>query len=389
MKLGTIIKSVQIEIKQDRLVVQSTVPLKTLSSAALNGGLREADVVLNIQVPEDCGKREDDEVHSHPETFLGREAMRLGFSPERVIGLITAADVHNAEITNEDFNGVSLTTIVTAGTHFSATAGDEITSHPNLSQTRTHGTINTIILIDGNLTDSCLAQALTTATEAKTVALRELDIRSHFSTALASGTVTDSTVIACTQRGTTRRYAGTATRLGEGIGRSVKNAVKGAIFKQDKLRANRSLVERLEERNISVETLAHIFSNIYSSIDGRPHDMSLIKERLEEALSDQHIGSLVIASLRFDEDAEIGLLPETSNNLSFNTPVVSKALESAAISCLSGERHTIRPPTKANPAFPEGTGPSTQSVLLTIMTHIHSDIRWKQTEHRRLLSEST
>jgi len=63
------------------------------------------------------------------------------------------------------------------------------------------GTINTILLIDGNLTESCMVDAVKTATEAKSAALREIDIRSHFSDELATGTITDSIIVACTYRG--------------------------------------------------------------------------------------------------------------------------------------------------------------------------------------------
>ena len=56
-----------------------------------------------------------------------------------------------------------------------------------------------------------MVEAVKTLTEAKTVALRELDIRSQFSGDIATGTLTDSVVVGCTKKGDPIQYAGTFT----------------------------------------------------------------------------------------------------------------------------------------------------------------------------------
>ncbi len=68
-----------------------------------------------------------------------------------------------------------------------------------------------------------------TATEAKAQALRELDIKDSRTDTIATGTSTDSMLIAATQHGETLPYAGTATELGQLIGKSVFTETKKAI----------------------------------------------------------------------------------------------------------------------------------------------------------------
>jgi iron complex transport system ATP-binding protein len=213
------IEGIKVEIRGDLLVIRSEQPLKTLSSAVLNGGLREADIIVNCQVPKDYN-------HIDPKGYLSHAVRKAGFSPERVVGLMTAVDIKNAVIETRQSHGLTISSVVTAGLSNAIKVGE------NISEIRA-GTINIILLIDGNLTESCMVDALKTAIEAKTAALRELDIRSSISFEPASGTSTDSIVVACTKRGEAIEYAGPATRIGEMIGASVIKTVKDAIRKQE------------------------------------------------------------------------------------------------------------------------------------------------------------
>ena len=62
------------------------------------------------------------------------------------------------------------------------------------------GTINIIVLIDANPTDSCMVASLITATEAKSAALRDLDVRSLYTGDSATGSITDSVTVASTMQ---------------------------------------------------------------------------------------------------------------------------------------------------------------------------------------------
>ena len=255
MRFCTSLESVNAEVDKNKLIILSKRPLEVLSSAVLNGGFTKANAIINIHVTED----RDQEIHEDPEGFLRKAVVKLGFDPEKVVGIMTAADLRKVEVFDERYQGITLSAFVTAGVNTSATAGEVTVSKPDFPNINKTGTINIILLIDGNLTESCMVDAVKTITEAKTVALRELDVRSYFSGDLASGTVTDSVVVACTKRGKPVKYAGTATVLGELIGKSIKESVKKAIQKQRKMRANRPLTQRLNERGISLVNAITLF----------------------------------------------------------------------------------------------------------------------------------
>jgi iron complex transport system ATP-binding protein len=86
------------------------------------------------------------------------------------------------------------------------------------------GTINAILLVDAALRPSAMVNAVITATEAKTMTLAEWDVRTPQGDP-ASGTSTDSVVVACTQRGEGLSYAGPATDVGWLVARTMRAAI--------------------------------------------------------------------------------------------------------------------------------------------------------------------
>ena len=311
MKLNTRIENIGAEIKNQTLVIWSKTPLKILSSALLNGGLVEANGIINVQVPEGSGSDMNDMHWSGPEVFLKKAVQRLQLPNDKVVGLMTAAQMKNIVASTEMHAGVTLTVFVTAGATVAVTAGEPAASKSN--QLQKIGTINIIIIVDGNLTEGSMVEVVKTATEAKTVAIRELDIRSRFSGDLATGTLTDSVAVGCTGKGEPIQYAGTFTIIGELIGKCVCKGVKTAIYKQENIKSNRPIVERLADRSLSLETIISQVSD--GKIIGESPKYAQLLKKFESVLSDSKISSLVIAALRFDEDLMKGLIPITSNTV--------------------------------------------------------------------------
>jgi alpha-ribazole phosphatase CobZ len=154
--------------------------------------------------------------------------------------------------------------------------------------------------------------AVQTITEAKCMALKDLDIRSHFSKEVASGTTTDAIVLATIDNGKRIDYAGTATKLGELIGKSVREAVKNAIIAQEGLFSNRGLLYRLKERGIELKDLIDTAMKLYlhhPSMGSKRVAKEILRKELEKALSDVNVASLVIAGLRLEDDGKNGLIP--------------------------------------------------------------------------------
>jgi adenosylcobinamide hydrolase len=363
------IKDISAKVNDNILTIWSKTPLRILSSAVLNGGLQEANGIINVQVPEGCGCDKND-VHWRAEEFLNKEAQRLQLPKEKVVGLMTAAKMQNIAVYSERCNKTALTVFVTAGSTVAVTAGEPAASK-NGAQKETIGTINIILLVDGNLTESCMVDAVKTITEAKTVALRELDIRSRFSGDIASGTLTDSVVVGCTKNGGSIQYAGTFTMFGELIGKCVRKAVKTAIYKQEKLVPSRTLMERLAERGISHELIMSLIFE--QKIIEKSSYRQQFQRQVDLILSDRKVVPLIMASLRLDDDLRKGLIPANAadniDNVSFED-IVQKALRCS----LSDEDLFLFDNSKKKCADVTFLGPFTKCLLKAILKKAYSNI---------------
>jgi iron complex transport system ATP-binding protein len=194
-------------------VVSSLRPLKVLGSAVLGGDLRSVRYIINHTV--DKGYTGND-----PERDLKQVADNLQLGQD-VLGMMTAVSVAHTFLTHVNYKGLSVATLCTAGIGNPGVAGLPISKVIDQSK---QGTINLILLIDGNLTDPAMVNAVITATEAKTRALFKANICLPGGEPV-TGTTTDSIIVACTGRGEKLRYAGTGTDSGYLIGRTVYEAV--------------------------------------------------------------------------------------------------------------------------------------------------------------------
>ena len=367
MKLNVEIENISAEIKDQTLVIWSKTPLKILSSALLNGGLIEANGIINVQVPEGSGRDKNDMHWSGPEAFLNEVVQGLQLPNGKIVGLMTAAHMKNVQVRSEKCDGTTLTVFVTAGATVAVTAGEPAASKS--AQLEKIGTINVIILVDGNLTEGCMVEIIKTATEAKTVAIRELDIRSRFSGDLATGTLTDSVAVGCTKKGEPIQYAGTFTIIGEFIGKCVREGVKTAIYIQENIAPNRPLIERLADRCLSFETIISQVSE--GKITNESLEYQQLQKQLELILSDRKIALLILATLRLDEDLVKGLIPkkttDTIDQVWFEEIVQT-------VSKCSPDDFSGFAFSKAKPEDEAQLGPFTKCVLRVILKKAHSNI---------------
>ncbi|TRO46080.1 hypothetical protein E2P65_06385 [Candidatus Bathyarchaeota archaeon] len=372
MRLQTSIKCITVDVDKHKLLISSNCPLTVLSSAVHNGGFKIANKIISIHVPEinddNCNRKMDDldkELHENPENILKRALIRLNINPDTAIGIMTHADVQNVEVSCYKHNEVTLSAFVTGGVEVASTAGELTVSNPNNLKIDPIGTINVILLVDGNLSESCMVDAVKTIIEAKTVALRELDIRSCFSGDQASGTVTDSVVVACTKLGTPIKYAGTATVFGELIGKSVKEALKKTLYKEQKIVPDRSLIKRLKERKICLEKMLSLFVEAHPDLAKNSDRFN--KEAIQ-MLSNPKIAPLIIASFRLDDDLKIGLIPE--NLIDIHNVV--EALQNAVINCMHNNNSELIKIEDVNSISVANLGPFVGGILVAIMGCIYS-----------------
>lgn len=244
---------------QKSLVLQFKGKRRVLSTSCLNGGYRED---LRAVFNHDCKVGAGIGCTLKAPTYEAHQALiaqELGLDPEFTAGLGTAASMENAAIKEQGFAGVTVTAIVTGGIEINGgRAGDpasytDWTDHPAKP-----GTINTFLVIDALLPPQTLARALITATEAKTAAIQELMAGSNYSTGLATGSGTDGTVIISNAESAVKaESAGKHSKLGELIGRTVKEATKEALYKQTGLgrEQQHSVLKRLKRYRITPERI--------------------------------------------------------------------------------------------------------------------------------------
>ena len=164
----------------------------------------------------------------------------LDLRGDRLSGLVTSAEMEHYSIVCESYRDIEVVAITTAGVRFNAvSAGDsasyyEINANYELDLEDNHnpGTINTILLINTRLDESSLLLAEMIATEAKSVALRELMVSSNYSNNVATGTGTDGIAIFSNleSENFTDNVSNHA-KIGELIARAVINSVKDALNK--------------------------------------------------------------------------------------------------------------------------------------------------------------
>lgn len=302
-------KGTKMLLNENVLAVVSEVPLKTVSSAFYNGGgIKQAHAILNVEVPKGYG---DENLHTDPAALVAESSKKLDLK-DGFVSMVTAACVHNFALASKRSDGIGVSVIATAADdagntcNFAESAGEEM----NIQVIG--GTINIIVLIDGNPTESCLVSSIITATEAKSAAMLELDIRSRYTGDVATGTITDAIAVAETGRGEPIVYGGPASPLGQLVGYCTRKAVKEAITKGQECSPCRSLLMRLEARHLPVRKLAFELSKA-KSLNVDKQDLAvLLSKRIRE---DAVFASAVLAAVKLNEDFERGLLPPQFKDL--------------------------------------------------------------------------
>jgi len=225
------------------LVVDFTEPMSVIST--LEGDRKAISSIGNHYFPPPCWSIE---YRQGFEKWKTHTFKALGRSEKNSCLLFTGADMRNLSIQKAEFGTMTVFALVTAGVESNAmrTSIDEGLFYEP-------GTINIILMTNRRLTPKAMVRAVITATEAKTAAMQDLDIRSSFSPvkSQATGTGTDE-VLVVEGRGKPIDDTGGHCKLGELIARAVYGGVKQAVSRQNGITAPRSVFRRLQERNIAL-----------------------------------------------------------------------------------------------------------------------------------------
>jgi adenosylcobinamide amidohydrolase len=210
-----------VQIKEQHILVYSESRLNTLGSAILGGGMGSAYYFVNLHVSKDFDS-------NIPEKSLENSVREFGYPINETVGLMTAAYLQYASIQEETGDQFGLVVCTTCGVGNAARAG----VHRTVYSSYRSGTINIMIFIQGGVAASAMLEGIMAATEAKAAALQDMSIIDPMTGLIATGTTSDAIVLAYDSRyfqGVVHQHAGTATAIGNAIGRLVYRSVVESV----------------------------------------------------------------------------------------------------------------------------------------------------------------
>lgn len=297
---------------EDSIFIKLPPGRAVLSTSWINGGYQEGlRGVFNHQPPHHATCSHSLEGGS-VEAYMAIVAGRLGFSPKKSAGLLTAAKMKHAAVVTRSFRGVEVTAVVTGGIEVNGGRAGDPASYfqENGNIEMISGTINTLLLIGAHLPAYAMTKAVMTATEAKAAALQELMAQSKYSSGIATGSGTDGiAVIADTTHEKRLTDAGKHSKLGELIGIVVKEATTTALRRQSELSAESQAdcMVRLNRFGVKEDDL-WVFA---TRLDGENRKPVFFRS-LQQVARDPAILAGVTAIIHIMDEISWGLLPETA-----------------------------------------------------------------------------
>ncbi|MDE4908121.1 adenosylcobinamide amidohydrolase [Methanogenium marinum] len=280
-----------------------------LSTSWLNGGYHEdVRMVFNHHLSEDACRADTLEGGS-VEGYLRLTASRLGFDPDQSTGMLTKADMCNAAVVTHTFRDLTVTAVVTGGIEANGgRAGDPASFYEESGNfCDLGGTINTMLFIGASLLPQTMIRVVMTAAEAKAAALQELMAPSCYSTGIATGSGTDMiTVVSAPTHPLMLTNAGKHAKLGELIGRCVKEATRDALARQTDLfpENQQNMLVRLGRFGIGEEN----FWETATALPGE-HCREEFCARLTEMAGDPVLVAATASVLHIADEVAWGLLP--------------------------------------------------------------------------------
>ncbi|MEE8418734.1 MAG: adenosylcobinamide amidohydrolase [Dehalococcoidales bacterium] len=193
-------------------------------------GFRKAGLVCNCYLPKAVWPPLDENPSSWDD-YLREVLKEAGRTPEETTALSTGVNMECLAWTKETFDELWVAAFVTAGVKTNAmrVGMDKASTIERLGVFDKVGTINTVLLTGARLDLTALAASFITITEAKNIALQEMDVRSAFNPRWqATGTGTDQIVVV-SGTGDECRYVGGHTKIGELMAKAVTAATIKAI----------------------------------------------------------------------------------------------------------------------------------------------------------------
>ena len=302
-RIKTLSNADWIEYKNHALIIHFAGERTVLGSGPSLGGFQTG---LKAVFNQDGGRTTDMRAPTYEEHMRVVAREDLNLDPAACTGLSTAANMQHASIRQMVYDDFTVTVAATAGID---TNGGRV-GDPSVWHCRNGeyipvkpGTINIMIHIDAKLPPDIMVRALITGTEAKTAAIQELQLPSRYSHGLATGSGTDGMIIVSDPSSeVVLTNAGKHCKLGEYLGKAVKDAVKEALHRQTKAGYKRQhdIIRRLDRYGITKE----ILTNMYIHADQEPG----LKDRFNDTLRDDKQVTIAALYAHLLDQIDWGLL---------------------------------------------------------------------------------
>jgi adenosylcobinamide amidohydrolase/ABC-type Fe3+-hydroxamate transport system substrate-binding protein len=240
----------------------------------------------------------------------------LGLNADNTAMLFTGADMDNLAVVKKSYQDMDVIALVTAGVTGNAmrmSADEGLFYEPDSLdrekvKKKKPGTINILLLSNMQLSPRAMTRALITATEAKSAALQDMDIRSGVSPRnnQATGTGTDN-IIVLEGAGLPIDASGGHTRMGELIARAVYAGVQQAVHLQNGVVGKRSVFQRLKERKLDLGVLSRYFTEK----EGKNGEAEILRRRVELLLLNPKYAGFLTAIMAVSDDYAKGLVSDT------------------------------------------------------------------------------
>lgn len=227
----------------------------------------------------------------------------LNRDPQKTAMLFTGADMDHLSVQKKSFRDMTAYALVTAGAKSNA-----LRASADTGSYYEPGTINIVVVTNMELTPRAMNRAVIAATEAKSAALQDLDIRSSSTARIngATGTGTDNIIIV-QGRGAPIDVSGGHSKMGELVSRAVYQGVREALFQQNGFTSGRNVLQRLHERKITVRRL---LNQDDCPCGLKPHEFAA---EMETLLLEPRYASFVEAAFAISDDFERGMVNDISS----------------------------------------------------------------------------
>ena len=293
VRRARIVTSIIRDFTNRTLLVDFTVPQTILSS--LEGRHKKIKTVGNHFFPPPAwglGHGLDD--------LRRLSSATLVQSPNNTSLLFTGADMNNLAVSKQNFKKMTVYALVTAGVTSNA-----VRMAHDTGNYYEPGTINILLLTNMHLSARAMTRAIISATEGKTAALEDLDIRSSYSPDLpATGTGTDE-VLVVQGEGLPIDNAGGHSKMGELIAKAVYEGVIEAIARQNSITRDRSVFTRLDERHIN---LSRVLAEGEGNCDGL--DRAALPTKVEKLLADPQYAGFMTSAFAISDAQQRGLVTD-------------------------------------------------------------------------------